>query len=375
VAVIEVGRQKLSGESPWFGDTIVNIVGVSKSFGSVVAVDNISLEVRRGEFISLLGPSGCGKSTLLRMIAGFEQQDAGAIEIDGSNVADVPPNRRPVNMVFQSYALFPHLTVFDNIAFGLRRKRLPRLEVNATVTQFLQLVGLEALGDRYPAQLSGGQQQRVALARALVNKPKVLLLDEPLGALDLKLRKRMQVELKQLQRDVGISFIYVTHDQDEALALSDRIAVMNRGALLQCGSCQELYDRPLTEFVANFLGEANVVRGRVVEREPSVVVDVAGHRISVRGDGHAAAVGESVLVALRPEHLTVSDADEGLGNQLQAHIKDKVFLGSAFTLHVSVSPDLSLLVRGTDRDLFDRLSVGQPVVLAWRPEHGRLVRP
>jgi spermidine/putrescine ABC transporter ATP-binding subunit len=375
VAVIEVGRQKLSGESPWFGDTIINIVGVSKSFGRVVAVDNVSLEVRRGEFISLLGPSGCGKSTLLRMIAGFEQQDAGAIEIDGSNVADVPPNRRPVNMVFQSYALFPHLTVFDNIAFGLRRKRLPRLQVNATVTQFLQLVGLEALGDRYPTQLSGGQQQRVALARALVNKPKVLLLDEPLGALDLKLRKRMQVELKQLQRDVGISFIYVTHDQDEALALSDRIAVMNRGALLQCDSCRELYDRPVTEFVANFLGEANIMRGRVVEREPSVVVDVAGHRISVRADGHAAAVGDGVLVALRPEHLTVTDADDGLGNQLQAHIKDKVFLGNAFTLHVSVSPDLSLLVRGTDRDLFDRLSVGQPVVLAWRPEHGRLVRP
>jgi spermidine/putrescine transport system ATP-binding protein len=309
------------------------------------------------------------------MIAGFEQQDAGAIEIDGSNVVDVPPNRRPVNMVFQSYALFPHLTVFDNIAFGLRRKRLPRLQVNATVTQFLQLVGLEALGDRYPTQLSGGQQQRVALARALVNKPKVLLLDEPLGALDLKLRKRMQVELKQLQRDVGISFIYVTHDQDEALALSDRIAVMNRGGLLQCGSCRELYDHPLTEFVANFLGEANIMRGRVVEREPSVVVDVAGHRISVRGDGHAAAVGDSVLVALRPEHLTVANAGDVLGNHLRAQIKDKVFLGSAFTLHLCVTPDLTLLVRGTDRDLFDRLSVGQPVVLAWRPEHGRLIRP
>jgi spermidine/putrescine transport system ATP-binding protein len=184
-------------------------------------------------------------------------------------------------MVFQNYALFPHLSVFDNVAFGLRRKRLPRGEVQSTVEQFLQLVGLEALGSRYPSQLSGGQQQRVALARALVNKPKVLLLDEPLSALDLKLRKRMQVELKQLQRDVGVSFIYVTHDQDEALTLSDRIAVMNRGTLLQYASCRELYDQPRTEFVANFLGEANIVRGQVIENGANAVLDVAGHRIGV----------------------------------------------------------------------------------------------
>jgi len=375
VAVTLAGRHALGGETPRCDDAIIKISGVSKSFGSIVAVDNVSLVIRRGEFISLLGPSGCGKSTLLRMIAGFEQQDAGTIEIDGSDAVDVPPNRRPVNMVFQSYALFPHLSVFDNVAFGLRRKRLPRSQVNATVAQFLHLVGLESLVGRYPAQLSGGQQQRVALARALVNKPKVLLLDEPLGALDLKLRKRMQVELKQLQRDVGISFIYVTHDQDEALALSDRIAVMNRGALLQHGSCRELYDRPLTEFVANFLGEANIIRGRVVESGPMVVVDVAGHRISVRGDGYAAATGDGVLLALRPEHLTVADAGDGRGNQLLARVKDKVFLGNAFTLHVSVAPDISLLARGTDRELFDRLSVGQSVVLAWRPEDGRLVMP
>jgi spermidine/putrescine transport system ATP-binding protein len=356
-------------------DMIVNIAGVAKSFGDMVAVDNVSLAIRRGEFVSLLGPSGCGKSTLLRMIAGFEQPDAGAIEIDGHDVIDVPPNRRPVNMVFQSYALFPHLNVFDNVAFGLRRKRQPRAQVNADVGRFLQLVGLEALGERYPTQLSGGQQQRVALARALVNKPKVLLLDEPLGALDLKLRKRMQTELKQLQRDVGVTFIYVTHDQDEALALSDRIAVMNRGALLQFASCRELYDKPRTEFVANFLGEANIVRGRVVESGPVAILDVAGCKVRVLDERHDAHLGEQVLVALRPEQLSVAGESTGSGNELRARIKDKVFLGNAFTLHLHVDPDVPLVVRGTDRALFDDLGVGQTVAVTWPLEHGRLVEP
>jgi spermidine/putrescine transport system ATP-binding protein len=354
---------------------IVNIAGVAKSFGGIVAVDNVSLAIRRGEFVSLLGPSGCGKSTLLRMIAGFEQPDAGAIEIDGHDVIDVPPNRRPVNMVFQSYALFPHLNVFDNVAFGLRRKRLPRVQVETDVNRFLQLVGLEALGERYPTQLSGGQQQRVALARALVNKPKVLLLDEPLGALDLKLRKRMQTELKQLQRDVGVTFIYVTHDQDEALALSDRIAVMNRGALLQFASCRELYDGPRTEFVANFLGEANIVCGRVVESGPVAVLDVAGRKIRVLDEGRAAQRGEQVLVALRPEQLAVTAEGAGVGNELKARIKDKVFLGNAFTLHLQVDADVPLVVRGTDRAVFDGLGVGQTVAITWPLEHGRLVQP
>jgi spermidine/putrescine transport system ATP-binding protein len=356
-------------------DMIVNIAGVVKSFGDMVAVDNVSLAIRRGEFVSLLGPSGCGKSTLLRMIAGFEQPDAGAIEIDGHDVIDVPPNRRPVNTVFQSYALFPHLNVFDNVAFGLRRKRQPRAQVNADVDRFLQLVGLEALGERYPTQLSGGQQQRVALARALVNKPKVLLLDEPLGALDLKLRKRMQTELKQLQRDVGVTFIYVTHDQDEALALSDRIAVMNRGALLQFASCRELYDKPRTEFVANFLGEANIVRGRVVESGPVAVLDVAGCKVRVLDERHDAHLGEQVLVALRPEQLSVAGESTGSGNEFRARIKDKVFLGNAFTLHLHVDPDVPLVVRGTDRALFDDLGVGQTVAVTWPLEHGRLVEP
>ena len=359
------------------GDTIVNIVGVSKTFEAAApAVDNVSLSVRRGEFVALLGPSGCGKSTLLRMIAGFEQPDSGGIEIEGVDVVDVPPNRRPVNMVFQSYALFPHLTVFDNVAFGLRRKRMPREEISTTVVQFLQSVGLDALADRYPAQLSGGQQQRVALARALVNKPKVLLLDEPLGALDLKLRKRMQVELKQLQREVGISFIYVTHDQDEALALSDRIAVMNCGALLQYGSCRELYDLPRSEFVANFLGEANILRGKVVAGQPNLAVEVCGHRVTVHDEGPVRGQpGDPVLIALRPEQLALAEAANSLANQVAARVKDKVFLGNAFNVYLDVAPDVVLLARGTDRELFDRLAVGEAVAVGWRPEHGRLVLP
>jgi spermidine/putrescine transport system ATP-binding protein len=257
-------------------DAIVGMDGVSKSYGGIEAVRGVSLLVRRGEFVSLLGPSGCGKSTILRMIAGFEEPNAGSISIDGVDVAGVPPNRRPVNMVFQSYALFPHLTIFENVAFGLRRRRVPRQETHERVERFLDLVGLSGMGSRHPGQLSGGQQQRVALARALVNKPKVLLLDEPLGALDLKLRKRMQIELKQLQREVGISFIYVTHDQDEALALSDRIAVIDRGQVLQYGPGREIYDRPRTAFVANFLGESNILRGVVVARDGGLALDIEG---------------------------------------------------------------------------------------------------
>ena len=358
-------------------DPIVSVEGVSKSFDNVEAVTNVSLTIERGEFVSLLGPSGCGKSTLLRMIAGFEQPDQGTITIDGTEVLDVPPNRRPVNMVFQSYALFPHLTVFDNVAFGLRRKRLPAAEIEKTAGEFLQLVGLEALGGRYPSQLSGGQQQRVALARALVNKPKVLLLDEPLGALDLKLRKRMQIELKQLQRELGISFIYVTHDQDEALALSDRIAVMNIGRLLQYGTCREIYDRPRTEFVANFLGEANVIPGRFIERIKSSFVEVAGKRIEVNDGGDASRhPGDRVLLAIRPEQLAFDFVGGGQSaNRLSAVISDKMFLGNAFSIFLRVSPELQLLARGTDRELFDRLAPGATVEVGWKPEHGRIVLP
>ncbi|MCC7275319.1 MAG: ABC transporter ATP-binding protein [Alphaproteobacteria bacterium] len=351
-------------------ETIVRLEGVSKRYGAADAVRDVSLVVRRGEFVSLLGPSGCGKSTILRMIGGFEQPDAGAIEIDGADVVDVPPNRRPVNLVFQSYALFPHLSVFDNVAFGLRRKRLPRSEVGERTRRFLALAGLESFGDRYPAQLSGGQQQRVALARALVNQPKVLLLDEPLGALDLKLRKRMQVELKQLQREVGISFIYVTHDQDEALALSDRIAVMNQGTILQYDAGREIYDRPRTEFVANFLGEANVLRGRVLATGPAGIVEIAGKSMPATVDG--ARPGDAASVAIRPESLELRA--EG-ADVLPCVVEDRVFLGSSFVVYLRTAAGEPLMLRGFDRRQLDGLRTGEAVGVTWRADLAHVVAP
>src|SRR6478672_6626279 len=242
----------------------VELAGVTKRFGNVVAVDDLSLAFGAGEFFTLLGPSGCGKTTTLRMIAGFETPSEGTIRIDGGDVESLPPHRRPTNTVFQSYALFPHLSVADNVAFGLKRKKVPKAEISKRVAAELERVGLAAEAKRRPAQLSGGMQQRVALARALVNLPKVLLLDEPLGALDLKLRKGLQVELKRIQRDVGITFVYVTHDQEEALTMSDRIAVMNHGRVEQVSDPETVYERPETTFVAGFIGVSNLMPARVV---------------------------------------------------------------------------------------------------------------
>jgi spermidine/putrescine transport system ATP-binding protein len=357
-------------------DSIVGLDGISKRYEAVEAIRNVSLIVRRGEFVSLLGPSGCGKSTMLRMIAGFEHPDQGTITVDGVDVIGVTPNRRPVNMVFQNYALFPHLTVADNIAFGLRRKRVPKDEVAKRVERFLGLVGLEGLGNRYSSQLSGGQQQRVALARALVNQPKVLLLDEPLGALDLKLRKRMQVELKHLQREIGISFIYVTHDQDEALALSDRIAVMNQGVVLQYGPGRQIYDFPKTEFVANFLGEANVLRGTILQTGQMAVVDVAGeHLIVPDANGVAPHVGDEALVVVRPEHLVFDTRDQQIENRLSCRVDDKIFQGNSFLVYLRLSNDSTAIVRGVDRQIFDSLSLGGIVRIGWRTDMARLVSP
>jgi spermidine/putrescine transport system ATP-binding protein len=242
----------------------VELREVTKRFGSVAVVEGVSLQIRPGEFFSLLGPSGCGKTTTLRILAGFVQPDAGEVFIAGKRVTHLPPNERDVNMVFQNYALFPHLTVEQNVAFGLEIQKLPRAQIRKRVGWALELVRLCGLESRYPHQLSGGQQQRVALARALVTQPSVLLLDEPLGALDLKLRQQMQLELKKLQRELAITFLYVTHDQEEALTMSDRLAVMNQGRVVQVGTPQEIYERPATRFVADFIGESNFLEGRVV---------------------------------------------------------------------------------------------------------------
>ena len=353
---------------------IVGVETVTKRFGGLVAVNDVSFDVARGEFVSLLGPSGCGKSTMLRMIAGFEKPDEGRIVIDDVDVADVPAHQRPANMVFQSYALFPHLTTFENVAFGLRRKKVPKADITVKVEQFLRLVSLDGLGERYPSQLSGGQQQRVALARALVNQPKVLLLDEPLGALDLKLRKRMQVELKQLQRNLGISFIYVTHDQEEALALSDRIAVMSNGRILQLGSGRQIYDRPRSQFVANFLGEANILSGTLVEAAPVSVVAVADRRLRVHTPEPAERkIDGPVLLAIRPEHIQIGRSPPAGANSLPCTVTDKVFLGNAFVVYARDAAGGVLAARAVERDLFDRLDAGQQVYAFWPDGVGSLV--
>jgi spermidine/putrescine transport system ATP-binding protein len=310
--------------------------GVTKRFGELIAVDALDLEVAHGEFLSLLGPSGCGKTTTLRLIAGFEQPDEGAVLIDGRDVAGLPPYKRDVNTVFQSYALFPHLTVADNVAYGLRQRKLGKRERRKRAEELLGLVRLEGVEDRKPRELSGGQQQRVALARALVMSPRVLLLDEPLGALDLKLRKELQVFLKTLHADLGITFVYVTHDQEEALAMSDRVAVMNRGGIEQLGPPREIYDSPASRFVADFIGETNFIR-----RNGSVV-------------------------AVRPEQI---DVGPGLGG-LAATVVTTMVVGPAIQCLVRTDDGQEVLVRRqrSRGSAAEALGEGDRVSLTWADE-------
>jgi len=350
---------------------VVRLETVSKAFGRVRAVDAVSLQVGRGEFVSLLGPSGCGKTTTLRLIAGFEFPDSGRVLISGRDMAEVPAFRRPVNTVFQSYALFPHLTVFDNVAFGLRRRGVAKDEIHRRVPEFLNLVRLSEFGARYPSQLSGGQQQRVALARALVNRPDVLLLDEPLGALDLKLRKQMQVELKHLQRELGISFIYVTHDQEEALALSDRIAVMEAGQVLQFERGRSIYEGPRSRFVADFIGEANILEGIVETPGQPLAVIVANQRIRAQSL-HADALqpGAPITLAIRPERISVSLQPPTSPNVLKGRIVEKIYLGGSFLIYLDVGARDPLVARCGHRGLFDQLEPGAGVYAAWELEDG-----
>src|SRR4051812_42858341 len=316
----------------------IGVVGVSKRFGKHAAVDDVTLEIGDGEFFSLLGPSGCGKTTTLRMVAGFEVPDAGRIVLRGVDVTNVPANRRPVNMVFQQYALFPHMSVYDNVAFGLKVKRVPRNEHRERVEEMLRVVSLEGLDKRRARQLSGGQQQRVALARALVNRPTALLLDEPLGALDVKLRKQMQLELKRIQSTLGTTFVYVTHDQEEALAMSDRIAVMNGGRVEQLGTPREIYEHPQTAFVADFIGSLNAFDFRVDELvgENAVMRLGEDERIVVPvGTGHRP--GETLRVAIRPERVQIGAVGKPLlngGSRLEGTITELVFLGMYTQFHV-----------------------------------------
>ena len=303
-------------------ETDVQLSGVSKSYGSVPAVRDLSLAIRRGVFFSLLGPSGCGKTTTLRLIAGFEQPKAGAVFIRGKDVTSVPPYRRDFAMVFQNFALFPHLSVAENVAFGLRMRRIGGADRAGRVREALDLVKLAGYGERYPKQLSGGQQQRVALARAIIVRPAVLLLDEPLGALDKSLREDMQVELRQLQRKLGITTVFVTHDQEEALTLSDQVAVMRDGIIEQLGPPRALYEKPASEFVAGFLGASNFFDGTVVGRgETGSVVEIAGHRILVDGDRAPGAI----RLAIRPEKIALRRSG---GDGLSARIREIVYRGA-----------------------------------------------
>ena len=361
-------------------EVAVRLVDVVKKFGEAVAVDHIDLEVRDGEFFSLLGPSGCGKTTTLRMIGGFEQPTSGLIELHSEDVTWLPPYRRNVNTVFQNYALFPHLTIFENVAFGLRRKKVRASDIKSRVTEMLQLVELPGYEARKPTQISGGQAQRVALARALINRPAVLLLDEPLGALDLKLRKQMQVELKRIQQEVGITFIYVTHDQEEAMTMSDRIAVMNKGRYEQLGDPEGLYERPRTRFVAGFLGISNLLPARVDGRADSYAVAVLKDDTTVRVPGAMADGDGPIEVGVRPEKIRLHriDADVPVGaNRLTGRIVDASYLGVSTSYIVEASSGARLTVYEQNVERTDHGSLhrpGETVQLSWSPDHTFVVR-
>jgi spermidine/putrescine transport system ATP-binding protein len=357
----------------------IELIGVEKEFdsagGDVKAVEHVDLVIAEGEFFSLLGPSGCGKTTTLRMIAGFEEPTSGQILLHGRDVVGVPAYRRDVNMVFQQYALFPHMDVFENVAFGLRRKKVGKDEIRRRVAEALHLVELEGREKRKPAQLSGGQQQRVALARALINRPRALLLDEPLGALDLKLRQAMQLELKRIQREVGITFVYVTHDQEEALTMSDRLVVMNAGRIEQLGTPREMYERPGTRFVANFLGTSNILTGRAARQGDMLGLDGLGpeQRVLIADPGGVVA-GHETEVAVRPEKMVLRAADDPPPAHhcaLRGTVTEVVYLGTSTQYRVRTDGGTQVAVYQQNAATTHGVDVqaGQVGWLSWLPEH------
>ena len=359
----------------------IELAGVSKEFRTggdiVAAVRSIDLQIVEGEFFSLLGPSGCGKTTTMRMIAGFEEPTAGTIWLHGRDVIGTPPNKRDVNMVFQSYALFPHMNVFENVAFGLRRRNVAKAEITRQVDEMLEIVNLGGRGHRRPRELSGGQQQRVALARALVNHPRALLLDEPLGALDLKLRQAMQVELKRIQREVGITFVYVTHDQNEALTMSDRIAVMNDGLIEQLASPREIYEHPASRFVAGFIGTSNLLTGTAsqitgteavmsVSQDERIVVPVRDLRVSE---------GDQLELTVRPEKIELTvEPPAGSRCALRGTVTEVVYLGTSTNFAVSTTTGADIVVfQQNSASAGDVAGRGDSVWLSWQPEHSYLI--
>lgn len=346
----------------------VELVDVSKSFGGTDAVRNVFLTINKGEFFSLLGPSGCGKTTLLRMISGFEIPTSGQLILRGQIINNVPPHRRATNMVFQQLALFPHISVFENVAFSLRRKRVPQREIDGRVKESLASVSLEKFEDRFPNQLSGGQQQRVAIARALINEPAVLLLDEPLGALDLKLRIQMQSELKALQARLGTTFIYVTHDQVEAFAMSDRIALMNEGRIEQIGTPREIYEHPRNRFVATFVGDTNFLDGRVVEHNgPDLVIDAEGLMIHALADRQD--IGDEILISIRPEHIRMGGFAETTTDHIQATIRTVSFQGTLIRFALATTTGNVIVADVLNENEAAALKPGDQVPIGWSPDH------
>lgn len=343
---------------------IITLEGVEKRFGNNLVVKNMNLEIAEGEFLTLLGPSGCGKTTTLRMIAGFEDATAGVIKVEGERIENKEPFQRNVNTVFQNYALFPHMTIFNNVAYGLTIKKVPKDEIKERVMEMLKMVQLEGYEKRKPDELSGGQKQRVAIARALINRPKVLLLDEPLGALDLKLRKQMQVELKRLQKKLGITFIYVTHDQEEALTMSDRIAVMHDGILEQLDTPTEIYEHPKTRFVAGFIGESNIFDGEVIKVDGNALtVETEAGILKVCGEGFK--VNEEMHVSIRPEYLEVSKTPVE-GFDMVGTIKDFIYQGTVVKTAIDLKNGQEVKFSRFEQD--QSVSEGEKVYIHWRPE-------
>jgi spermidine/putrescine transport system ATP-binding protein len=361
-------------------DVDVRLERVTKLFGDVAAVDDLSLEIATNEFFSLLGPSGCGKTTTLRMIGGFEDPSYGTVFLGERDVTDLPPYQRDVNTVFQSYALFPHLDVFENVAFGLRRKKVEKAEIERRVAETLRLVDLAGFERRKPGQMSGGQQQRVALARALVNRPRVLLLDEPLGALDLKLRKQMQLELKTIQQEVGITFIYVTHDQEEAMTMSNRLAVMRHGRIEQLGAPEDVYEHPATEFVAGFLGASNLLDGEVASLNGTAQIRLAtGETVVAEDPSIDSNVGSTVRVGVRPEKISIVPEDEPAAsgrNHVDGTVRMATYIGVNYQYRVDGPGGRELTVFVQNQGAAgSHPSVGQRVRLEWLPEHTFVVEP
>jgi spermidine/putrescine transport system ATP-binding protein len=354
----------------------IHLENVSKRFGDLLAVDGLTLSIERGAFYAMLGPSGCGKTTTLRMIGGFEDPTDGRVFLGGEDVTEHPPYRRDVNTVFQSYALFPHLSVEKNVSFGLERKGIDRAETRTRVGEALEMVQLAGLGKRKSSQLSGGQQQRVALARALVNRPRALLLDEPLGALDLRLRKQLQIELKRIQQEVGITFVHVTHDQEEAMTMADTIAVMSDGRIEQAGSAADLYERPSTAFVANFLGVSNLIDGRLRPAGGDLVVCEThdGATLHVAADRVGPHSGDAVRIGVRPEKVTLRPAGEpvpGGVNAVRGTVMVAAYLGvsTQYLIRAAGGEELTVFAQNIDGSQPDSSGVGREVQLTWDPQH------